>query len=239
MKKAIYKIENKINHKIYIGQSNNPKRRFKEHINREEKYNSLIHKAIKKYGEENFTFEIIGWYENWEEMEQYYIEYYKSKIPYGYNIEDGGNQPPRHVGESHPMAFITQAQADILIDQFLDWRIPRKTIIHNNKITENIARHIIDGTAWKREGVTYPLRPKEKELDIYRAKYIQWLCCTSTESLNNLGSKVGWGRSAAKMINQGNNHYDERLRYPLRNNKDYNIKVLSQDTCIDYLHFGE
>lgn len=28
MKKAIYKIENKINHKIYIGQSKNPKERF-------------------------------------------------------------------------------------------------------------------------------------------------------------------------------------------------------------------
>lgn len=29
--KAIYKIENKINHKIYIGQSNDPNRRFIEH----------------------------------------------------------------------------------------------------------------------------------------------------------------------------------------------------------------
>lgn len=31
MKKAIYKIENKINHKIYIGQSIHPEHRFLEH----------------------------------------------------------------------------------------------------------------------------------------------------------------------------------------------------------------
>ena len=41
--KAIYKIENKINHKIYIGQSNNPKRRrFLEHCNKAEEYTSLL-----------------------------------------------------------------------------------------------------------------------------------------------------------------------------------------------------
>lgn len=32
MKKAIYKIENKINHKIYIGQSIHPEQRFQQHI---------------------------------------------------------------------------------------------------------------------------------------------------------------------------------------------------------------
>ena len=61
MKKAIYKIENKINHKIYIGQSVNPAKRFKQHCNTS-KYNSLITKAIEKYGENNFSLEILGWY---------------------------------------------------------------------------------------------------------------------------------------------------------------------------------
>lgn len=48
--KAIYKIENLINHKIYIGQSNNPSRRWEEHIRGKDTHHSLIHKAIKKYG---------------------------------------------------------------------------------------------------------------------------------------------------------------------------------------------
>lgn len=239
MKKAVYKIENQINHKIYIGETSNPEKRFRDHINKEEKYVSLIHKAIKKYGKENFSFEVIGWYENWQEMEQYYINLYRCKTPYGYNIEDGGGQPPIHRGENHPNSSLTQEQADKIIEQFLDWKIPRKTVISNNRITEDIARHIINGDSWRKEELEYPLRPKEKELDNYRALYIQWLCCTSDKPLNQLGGLVGWGKSSAKMINQGNNHYNDKLKYPIRNNKEFNYKVLSQETCIDYLRFGE
>lgn len=57
MVKSIYKITNLINGNIYIGQSKDPETRFKQHINGNNP--SLIHLAIKKYGEENFSFEII------------------------------------------------------------------------------------------------------------------------------------------------------------------------------------
>ena len=89
------------------------------------------------------------------------------------------------------------------------------------------------------EELNYPLRPQEAVLDSLRAKYVQWLCCSSSIPLNQLGEKVGWGRSSAKMINQGNNHFDARLKYPIKNNKEYNKEILSQETCIDYLHFEE
>ena len=53
MKKAIYKIENKINHKIYIGQSIHPEQRFQEHIYTNNEKNVPIHRALRKYGKEN------------------------------------------------------------------------------------------------------------------------------------------------------------------------------------------
>lgn len=239
MKKAIYKIENKINHKIYIGQSLEPERRFLEHCQRKEKYKSLIHDAIQKYGKENFDFSIIGWFEDYNEKEQFYINYYRSKIPYGYNVANGGEEPPHYYGENSPVSIITQDLADKIIKQLLDWKIQRKTIVSNNKVTQDIVRHINDGTAWKKEELTYPLRPKETILNEYRALYVKWLCCNSSIPLNHIGAKVGWGRSSAKMINQGSNHYDGRLKYPIRKNSEYNKKILSQETCIDYLHFGE
>lgn len=53
---GIYKFTNLINGKIYIGQSVDIDRRLKEHKRRDEQ---RIDKAIKKYGFENFNFEII------------------------------------------------------------------------------------------------------------------------------------------------------------------------------------
>lgn len=53
---GIYKIINNVNNKIYVGQSIDINRRFKEHI-RTSKLNKdtmPIHKAIYKYGIDNF-----------------------------------------------------------------------------------------------------------------------------------------------------------------------------------------
>lgn len=48
MSMGIYKIENLINHKIYIGQSIHIEKRWKEHCQFSSE--SLIGKAIHKYG---------------------------------------------------------------------------------------------------------------------------------------------------------------------------------------------
>ena len=103
--KAIYKITNNITKKCYIGQSNDPMRRWKSHKDRtnshEDVGKSAIHDAMRKYGIENFNFEIIGWFEDYNEKEQYYISYYNSLIPNGYNIMEGGEEPPHKYGEEH------------------------------------------------------------------------------------------------------------------------------------------
>ena len=69
MKKSIYKITNKLNNKCYIGQSNNPMERWKKHkwlaIQAKDKGESAIHDALREVGIENFSFEIIGWYEDY------------------------------------------------------------------------------------------------------------------------------------------------------------------------------
>lgn len=54
---GIYKITNKINHKIYIGQSVRVEIRLQEHCY--PSANGIIDKAIKKYGKDNFSFDIV------------------------------------------------------------------------------------------------------------------------------------------------------------------------------------
>lgn len=88
---GIYKIENLINHKCYIGQSINIEFRFQKHKNASD--NFLIHKAFKKYGIENFSFTIIEECSKKEldEKEKFWIKQYNSLTPNGYNMIPGGS----------------------------------------------------------------------------------------------------------------------------------------------------
>lgn len=92
----IYKITNKINNKVYIGQTikKNAEERFRQHKNNYNKsYFSqiILYKAIKKYNLENFLFEVIEEVENekLDEREKYWINYYDSYYN-GYNATLGG-----------------------------------------------------------------------------------------------------------------------------------------------------
>lgn len=89
VKCGIYKIQNQVNNKIYIGQSVNIDRRIKEHRSRSEQQIDL---AIKKYGFDNFVVEIIQECEpeQLNELEQYYINYYDCLQPKGYNVAANG-----------------------------------------------------------------------------------------------------------------------------------------------------
>jgi len=91
---SIYKATNIINGKIYIGFTKNFIQRKYAHHSLSKNAKSIFHKAIKKYGKNNFIWEII--YQSKDEehtksvMEQYFIDEHTSMIPYGYNTCKGG-----------------------------------------------------------------------------------------------------------------------------------------------------
>lgn len=93
--KAIYKITNLLNNKVYIGQSVHPEKRWWEHKQRAKtNYDDYpIHLAIAKYGEENFSFKILEWTEDYNNEEKRLIKKYNSLSPNGYNILEGGSNP--------------------------------------------------------------------------------------------------------------------------------------------------
>ena len=62
MNSGIYQIKNKVNSKVYIGSSNNIKRRWQKHkalLRHNKHQNSHLQAAWNKYGEDNFIFSII------------------------------------------------------------------------------------------------------------------------------------------------------------------------------------
>lgn len=90
---GIYKITNKITNQSYIGQSVHIERRWTEHCN--SKCNSYIGQAIKQYGKNNFTFEIIEEcsIKELNNKEEYWINFFNTLKPNGYNLVSSINAP--------------------------------------------------------------------------------------------------------------------------------------------------
>lgn len=115
---GIYKITNLINGKIYIGQSVDINKRWRQHKRNAQikgrEYDKYLYRAFRKYGLENFSFEVIEECprELLNEKETYYIQYYKANDEtFGYNETSGYNQPQYGFqGENHPKHKLTEEE---------------------------------------------------------------------------------------------------------------------------------
>ena len=91
---VIYKITNTIDGKIYIGKTKQKlSKRISQHKCDSKKGSLGIGAAIRKYGWENFTVEVIEEcpIELLNEREIFFIAELNSKSPHGYNLTDGGD----------------------------------------------------------------------------------------------------------------------------------------------------
>lgn len=90
MKFEIYKVINQINEKCYIGQTKlGSYKRFQQHC----KADSILGRAIRKYGVNNFTIEVLHICDTQEDanyFEEYYIKENNSIVPDGYNANEYG-----------------------------------------------------------------------------------------------------------------------------------------------------
>ena len=141
----IYKITNKINGKIYLGQTiQSIKDRISNHLadskrDRKSRIKSKIHRAISKYGIVNFIFEVIDTATSQEELnqkEQSYINLYNSnKNEIGYNLLSGGKQNGKHSEETRLKISIALKRAsDIAKQNGKHWNKDRiQTKESNNK----------------------------------------------------------------------------------------------------------
>ena len=95
---GIYKFTNKINEKVYIGKSVDIEGRYKSHFKPSElNKDCIFNRALRKYGKDGFTFNIIleCAKEELNYWEKYFIKIYDSTNPNkGYNMQHGGDGVP-------------------------------------------------------------------------------------------------------------------------------------------------
>lgn len=200
----IYQYTNKINNKKYIGQTNNFQRRINEHKScsfnsKSANYNDKIHQAIRKYGLDNFTIEIletinnVNNYELVNEREAYWIKEKKALITqWGYNILEGGKNCWR--------SFLTPEDVNA-IKALIKQGISYSEIQIKYPISKTFISDINSGKYFFDSNEVYPLYKYRISNDIYDALIEDLIKPELT--FKELANKYDLGESTVKKFNYG------------------------------------
>ena len=176
---GIYKIENKVNGKVYIGQSINIRKRFIEHRYRafddkdEKTYGLYLYSAMRKYGTRNFSFSIIEECEPdmLNEREIYWINFYKSnQKEYGYNLSDGGDSKYSRNLTANTNVSQRKQRVFEIIDLLINTDIPIQEIAQRYNVSTASITNINRGHSWHFSDASYPLRDTRKPKEYYCPK---------------------------------------------------------------------
>lgn len=147
---GIYKITNQVNQKVYIGQSNDIKRRWSEHRSKYKIKNTELYQAMREFGIEKFTFEAIEECELSElnKREKYWINFYDS-LNNGYNMNVRDN-----------LTFkLTKEQVDIIKQDIIKNELSFKQLAKKYDISKTWLCQVNKGAMWYDKNTIYPLRP--------------------------------------------------------------------------------
>lgn len=133
----IYIIKNIVNDKVYIGRTVNFSDRFYRHKSRacrprNKEYGSVLYNAIRKYGENNFTFKVLIVCEDKDApyYESSLISLYKSTNKnLGYNVLDGTEESISH-------SQIVRDKISASLKRFYAINGSPKTGVHHSKLTK-------------------------------------------------------------------------------------------------------
>lgn len=218
MKKDIYIIRNDLNNKVYIGQSVNTENRFKEHC-RFNNMQAYIDKEISHLGKEHFWYEILeSQIENYDEREIYWIDYYNSIYPAGYNIAVGGNG--MYNGTKNISSLIKNEKIlNAIINDLQNTEMSYKEIAKKYSIENDVLIcRINTGTCYRKSNLNYPIR-KERASAIIKEqqeKEIKFLLKTSCLSFAEIANKYNISQAYIKEINVGKLKKDPNENYPIR-----------------------
>lgn len=157
---GIYTITNNINNKKYVGLSKNCYKRWYDHkeaAKRPKKpyqFRVPIYNAMRKYGINNFSFDIIEEcpIDKLKEREVYWIEKLDT-YNNGYNATKGGDLPEGHIlkGEEHGMSKLTLEDVKLCRLLYQQGKRSREVweLNYKEKVNYNGFQRMWHGKTWK------------------------------------------------------------------------------------------
>lgn len=239
IEKYIYIIRNYINDKVYIGQAIDPEDRFKGHIieSRLNRNNSAIDGAIAKYGAENFYYEILeDKTPDYNERERYWIAFYKSKCPNGYNILDGGEDPPIRYGTQNNKCKLSEEDVDNIRRLLLNPSVTMREIAIAYGVSYKSIKNINIGETHHDESIIYPIRQFQLSGEIDKMLSQQIVSAIIFDIINTnlsfrrIAAKYKANENQVKNINEGVSpaYHKDWLVYPLRESTRITKKQVDQ-----------
>lgn len=229
---VIYKFTNKINNKSYIGQTKDFQKRYNAHKStannpKSNDYNVPFHNAIRKYGIENFNYEIleeISENENQtfiDEREKYFISYFQTLTTQnGYNVSQGGQGfSPKQLSFEERIKKSSLFKPEEIID-IQNRLINDEEFDEIEKIYPQLNRsyllNINCGLNFKNDKLDYPL--KKHSRSHFSAKEIQEIkkLIKNNVSYDQIQQQFGIkSKGFISNINTGKYFFDKNETYPL------------------------
>lgn len=234
MNKCVYKITNNINGKIYIGQTNNLKRRLQEHKH-DKRMNHPIHNAIVKYGWENFSVEVLYYGDCYNGLEKYFIRQYRSnEKEFGYNIQNGGQDSG---GENNPVAILKQTEIDNMIQDLINTDLSYDEIAQKYGVNQKYVTNVNKGASWRNTDLyEYPLRRMIRRMDDESINEVIKLLQNPDIPFDDIERLTGVKRHTIININNGTHWRRPNISYPIR---EFGLPSKTRDKIIDLLKSSE
>lgn len=213
----IYKFTNKINNKIYIGQTTQTlEQRVNKHL-QQINDGTYFHRALKKYGIDNFEVEIIESSIPLIELDKreiYWIKHYDSYYlsNKGYNLTKGGQW-----GTSSQL--LCGSAEDEIKELIKNSTLTFQQIGALFGVSLSCISDINRGKTFYEENINYPIRKTAQHTHLNSDIVNQILDALKNTNLSiiNIGLKFGISDFTIGEINRGYNSWcPQNLQYPIR-----------------------